>query len=314
MAPDPVAPPASESLDSQQPILLMDIGNSAIKLARIENPAITRRHLDNALASAGDWFDDGCKNRLSFAERDTCVAIATGTSRWPALVAEQLCDWVDSEPATNRTDSPKIDLRIASVREDTRLRLCNEVLCRFPMISAKPVQRRDLPIRLQIENPDSVGIDRLLAVIAAKRIFRGPAVVVDAGSAVTIDWLYDNSFCGGAILAGLALQIETLSRGTSALPSIQITDAFDQPVGRNTRDAIRLGVLGGISAVIAGLHHRYVSAADRPSSDVASVPTPGEVPILLTGGDGPLLGSQLRCDASYLRVLTAENAVLMGML
>src|SRR5581483_3656335 len=64
---------------------------------------------------------------------------------------------------------------------------------------------RQLPLTVRLDKPDAVGIDRLLNAVAANTRRAGgvPAVVVGAGTAVTVDWLdAAGAFCGGAILPG----------------------------------------------------------------------------------------------------------------
>src|SRR5208337_4414777 len=75
-----------------------------------------------------------------------------------------------------------------------------------------------LPLRIDLEEPDKVGIDRLLNAVAVARTAppgRG-SVLIDAGSAVTVDWLDENhAYCGGSIFPGLDLMAEALHRYTA---------------------------------------------------------------------------------------------------
>lgn len=130
---------------------------------------------------------------------------------------------------------------------------------------------RHLPVTIDVENPESVGLDRLLSAMAAQKLAPGRRViVVDAGSAVTVN-LVDQAFRGGAIFPGLRLLSRALHDHTALLPLV----AVDQPEpfpGRNTVAAIR----AGLCAVVGGA----VSALVRSAS-------PDEV--IITGGDGPLV-------------------------
>jgi type III pantothenate kinase len=157
-------------------------------------------------------------------------------------------------------------------------------------------------MRPQVDYPDQLGIDRLLAAHAARQRFGKPLVVVDAGSAVTIDWVDSNGdFCGGAILPGLALQLAALANETDALPQIELRIAG--PLGRpakNTADAIRLGVVTGILATIERLADEFARVADLTSA---------ESELILTGGDAPLIASHLGRPHRL-----AENLVCRGLL
>ena len=85
----------------------------------------------------------------------------------------------------------------------------------------------DLPLQVALEQPAQVGIDRLLDAVAAcsRRNDDQPAIIVDAGSAVTVNWLdAAGAFRGGAIIPGLRLMAEALHNFTAQLPAIEIRD------------------------------------------------------------------------------------------
>jgi type III pantothenate kinase len=115
---------------------------------------------------------------------------------------------------------------------------------------------RELPLHVDVAVPEKVGIDRLLnGVGALARGPRGkPIVIIDAGTAVTVD-LVDESrkFRGGAIFPGLDLMAKSLHQNTARLPYVDGFDPHDMP-GRNTEAAIRAGVFhaicGGIDRLV----------------------------------------------------------------
>jgi len=125
-----------------------------------------------------------------------------------------------------------------------------------------------LPLVVQVDEPGQVGIDRLLNAVAANR--RRPpgfaAVMVDAGSAVTVD-LVDTSgaFCGGAIFPGLRLMAQALHEHTALLPLVAV-DRGVPPPGTSTAQAIRAGVfhavLGGIQLVLTKYRATFSNALD----------------------------------------------------
>ncbi|MGB2966799.1 MAG: type III pantothenate kinase, partial [Phycisphaerae bacterium] len=95
-----------------------------------------------------------------------------------------------------------------------------------------------IPIRADVEEPERVGTDRLLAALAARGRLGSPCVVVDLGTAVTVDAVAaDGAFAGGAIFPGLEMSADALARGTALLPKISLpTDA--PRIGRSTAEAI----------------------------------------------------------------------------
>lgn len=115
---------------------------------------------------------------------------------------------------------------------------------------------QDLPLRVAVERPDQVGIDRLLNAVAAnaRREPDGAAVVVDAGSAITVDWVgADGVFRGGAIMPGLGLMAKALHEHTALLPLIEVT-ADDPPMpGSSTRAAMEAGIFAAAAGGIARL-------------------------------------------------------------
>jgi type III pantothenate kinase len=142
----------------------------------------------------------------------------------------------------------------------------------------------------------------LLSAFAATSRHDPPAVIIDAGSAVTVDWVCGRRrFCGGAILPGLDLQSRALASGTEALPEIRW--GGDHPIrlpAKNTEDAIRSGILAGMSASIDALIERYREAAGLAAK---------EIRVVLTGGDGPAISPHLR----HIHQL-APNLVCRGLL
>jgi type III pantothenate kinase len=127
---------------------------------------------------------------------------------------------------------------------------------------------RKVPIGVSVDEPARVGIDRLLNVLAARSLVREdePAVVVDAGSAVTVDLLHEQgSFAGGVIFPGLRLMARSLREYTAALPLVDATGAMPAgPPGTNTEAAIKLGLLyavaGGVDAVVREMASRCTTA------------------------------------------------------
>jgi type III pantothenate kinase len=124
----------------------------------------------------------------------------------------------------------------------------------------------------------------------------GAAVLVDAGSAVTVDWLDESgAFAGGAILPGLGLMARALHEYTALLPLVQVAHPNPPVPGTSTLAAIEAGVFwavaGGIQALLTQL---AAHARDTPQ-------------IFVTGGDGPLLAKALNRDVHLWPNMTLEG-------
>ncbi len=156
---------------------------------------------------------------------------------------------------------------------------------------------KQLPIRIEVEMPEKVGIDRLLNAVASnlRRQENVAAILVDAGSAVTVDYVDGaGAFRGGAILPGFRLMTQALHDYTALLPIVEMADAV-LPPGTSTMQAIQTGVyhamLGGIERLIVEYQHRY--------------PTPFE--IFLTGGDAKAVAGRLHHPAHLWPEMTLEG-------
>jgi type III pantothenate kinase len=136
-----------------------------------------------------------------------------------------------------------------------------------------------VPLAVRVDRPDEVGADRLVNALAAGRLHGTPAVVVDFGTATTLDCVAaDGAYVGGAIAPGLELGLEALAARTAKLPRIALR-APDRAIGRDTVSAMQAGTVFGYQALATGLLDRV----RRELADASGV-APGEVRAILTGG------------------------------
>jgi type III pantothenate kinase len=161
-----------------------------------------------------------------------------------------------------------------------------------------------LPIEVELQERDRIGIDRLLNAVAAKsRVQREVSIfIVDAGSAVTVDWVDEQgAFRGGAIFPGVRLMAKALHDHTAALPLVKTPP--DSPYGNppmpgtSTHPAIEAGIFwavaGGINALVRQL--RGKARASRHHV------------ILLTGGDAEYLASVMDLGVQLWPEMTLEG-------
>ena len=113
-----------------------------------------------------------------------------------------------------------------------------------------------LPIRLAVEEPMSVGADRIVNTLAASRLYGRDAIVVDLGTATTFDCITaDGVFLGGVIAPGVRMQLESLVRRTSKLPATELV-LPKRVIGTRTEECIRSGVIYGAADAIDGTVRR----------------------------------------------------------
>ena len=145
--------------------------------------------------------------------------------------------------------------------------ICSVVPAITPMLAEaceicfgrKPVMidaRAKLPIKLDVEEPFTVGADRIANTLAASRIHKRDAIVVDLGTATTYDCITaDGTFLGGVIQPGIMISADTLFRRTAQLPATDIV-APKRVIARRTDECIRAGVLFGAVDSIDGIVRR----------------------------------------------------------
>ncbi len=179
------------------------------------------------------------------------------------------------------TESPCV-WWIASVNRLVLHRVREWLAVERPQDAAKVLTYENIPIRIAVDSPEKVGVDRLLAAVTANEIrdpFR-PAIVVDLGTAVKVDLVDENGvFRGGAIAPGLRMSAIAMEQQTDALPQADVEPMLDDfctrkiaSVGTNTLDALQAGLFWGTVGTI-----RELSA--QTASKLAVPPE-----IFLTGG------------------------------
>ena len=120
--------------------------------------------------------------------------------------------------------------------------------------------RSKLPITLDVEEPLTVGADRVINTLAASRLHHQDAIVVDLGTATTFDCITKHGvFLGGIIAPGVRTSAETLFRRTSKLPATELEPPL-HIIGRRTEECIRAGVMYGAADSIDGLVGRLKAA------------------------------------------------------
>ncbi len=136
--------------------------------------------------------------------------------------------------------------------------------------------KSNLPFTIEYDTPGTLGPDRIAAVAGAFRLFSGKEVlIIDAGTAITYEYLSDNVYRGGNISPGLNMRFKALNKFTDRLPLISTAENFSNP-GRNTTDAILAGVITGVTYEI----NEYIRTFENKHAEFI---------IILTGGDGELL-------------------------
>ncbi|HYT72015.1 MAG TPA: type III pantothenate kinase [Gemmatimonadales bacterium] len=144
--------------------------------------------------------------------------------------------------------------------------------------------RSTLPIRLDVEEPLTVGADRILNTLAASQLFHRDTIVVDFGTATTFDCITgDGRFLGGVIMPGIRTSSDALIRSTAKLPATELVPPKGV-IGRRTEECIRAGVLLGTADAVDGIVRRIR----------AEWPIPERPQVIATGGLASLVAPLAR--------------------
>jgi type III pantothenate kinase len=139
-------------------------------------------------------------------------------------------------------------------------------------------------IDIDVDEPKSLGADRAVNAIGAHAKYPGDLIVVDFGTATTIDAIdFNGAYKGGIIAPGLNLSLDALVGNTAKLPRIAIArPASESVIGTNTEDQMLIGIYWGYVAMMEGLIARMREQIGRPARVVAT----GGLAVLFNGHPG----------------------------
>ena len=144
----------------------------------------------------------------------------------------------------------------------------------IPCLVVGPGVKTGMAVRY--DNPKEVGADRITDAVAAYDLYGGPTIVVDLGTATTIEVVSaEGEYLGGAISPGVAISMEALYSHAAALRSVELVEPRTV-IGRSTAESIQSGVLYGSAAMIDGM-------CARVKAEI------GEATVIATGGLSTLI-------------------------
>ena len=144
----------------------------------------------------------------------------------------------------------------------------------------EPGVRTGMPILT--EAPQDVGADRIVNAVAAHARHGGPILIVDLGTATTIDAVSARGeYLGGAIAPGVGVAAEALFNSAARLPRVEIRRPA-QAIGRGTATALQSGLVLGSAALIDGLVRRMASELSPPAGQGVRVVATGGLAGVIT--------------------------------
>jgi type III pantothenate kinase len=157
----------------------------------------------------------------------------------------------------------------------------------------------DLGLRALVDNPRSVGPDRLANVVAAHALYPGPTIVVDFGTATTFDVVSaEGDFLGGAIAPGLGLAFEALTSRAAMLYAIELLPP-ERAIGTNTVSNMQSGAVLGYVSLVEGM-------IARMSAEMGTRPV-----VIATGGLAGVIASATTVIDHYEPYLTLHGLRLI---
>jgi type III pantothenate kinase len=181
---------------------------------------------------------------------DVRHTLTAGPDDWAAAVA---ATWESCARARQRA----VVVGSVAPRATERMLVVLEDVC-----GVTPLVVRDdlpLPMALEIERPDEVGIDRVCSAAAAYERIQGACAIASFGTAATVDCVSaDGRFLGGAILPGFEMSLQALHEHTAQLPRVELA-APGEPFGRNTHEAIINGVAFGMVGALREIVERFAT-------------------------------------------------------
>ena len=145
------------------------------------------------------------------------------------------------------------------------------------------VTAENLPgIKVLYRQPSDVGADRVVNAVAALEEHAPPLIIVDFGTAITFDVINERGeYLGGSIVPGIGISLQALYQSASRLRPVDLI-LPPSPVGSNTEESIRSGVLFGYGSLVEGMVQRIAEKLKKK-------PT-----VITTGGFAPLMTPVLR--------------------
>lgn len=224
-------------------------------------PSLLAIQVGNTRVQVGLFLDGRLEESKRFAKEDLPAIVEESASMWSRIKG-------DEQPA----------VLLASVNDATAGPLQSMLEDQLGTDLYRIGEDIPVPIGEALEPETIVGIDRLLNAAAAWDTLKQACIVIDAGTAVTVDFVDgEGTFHGGAIAPGLGLQLKALHDYTDALPSIDYRPPTEDAFGRNTAEAMLRGVTEGVRGLVWRLVERYAESY-------------GAYPLVVaTGGDAEAL-------------------------
>ncbi|MGC8870013.1 MAG: type III pantothenate kinase [Brevinematia bacterium] len=119
-------------------------------------------------------------------------------------------------------------------------------------LEPKFVNIDEVPIEVIYENRKEIGSDRLVDAYASKVLYGDDCMIVDTGTATTIDIVIDGNYNGGVIMPGIQTSLYAIFQKASKIPKVSL-ETPKKIIGRNTEECLRIGIIVGLAKGVEGI-------------------------------------------------------------
>lgn len=211
----------------------------------------------------------------------TTLRLSSGVHRMPDEYAAGIIYLLERQKITTLEIADAVICSVVPPLVTIFEEICTQYFKVSPLIVEAGVKTG---VRICMDNPREVGADRIVNAVAAHKLYQGPVIVIDLGTATTFDAVSEaGDYLGGAIAPGIAIATEALFTRTAALPRVELTYP-KKAIGTSTIAAMQSGIIFGYIGMIEGIVNRIRQELG------------GKAKVVATGG--------------YSRVITRDASVI----
>lgn len=233
--------------------------------------------------------------------KDNILYLDIGNSSIKAAYKEDL-NWIRPDPFKIKNASELVEwinqhqkefglVIIASVVRDTT----QAIIDRLDIEKVRVFSIDDIPADLlDYKTPETLGMDRFFACYGAVAQTSKPAVVIDAGTACTVDYMSgDFVYRGGLIMPGIGILEKSIRNFAPALPAV-LRSVPDEWPGKSTKESLRWGLYGTFRDSVHAALQRYEERYN-------------DYDLMITGGEAEWLSSILERESKVRPMLVFEG-------
>ncbi len=150
-------------------------------------------------------------------------------------------------------------------------------------------------LKILYHKPEELGADRIADAVAVTHYYNLPAVVVDFGTALTVELITEGKeYLGGVIVPGVSISLASLYEKTSLLAPVRLSIP-DSLIGKNTRESIQAGIIYGYACLVEGMVKKFSKSLQKKPQ------------VIFTGGDSDLISQVVEIEHSVDSLLTLKG-------